>query len=154
MIASKAGSGPIPLRWRIFGLGSVLRPQRSLEKGPVIGDCSVELRLAISSHAQDEPETDRFFFGYLPFLLRNQGHAQNLAKLHRRFAKEGPQAAGGLATSGDGRPQNQRLEPDSQTALSHEPECGIGIGYAKNLYDGDRPVPITDGGQPITALFG
>ena len=69
LIASNARSGPIPLRWRIFGLGSVLRPQRSLEKGPVIGDCSVELRLAISSHAQDEPETDRFFFGYLPFLL-------------------------------------------------------------------------------------
>jgi len=30
----------------------------------------------------------------------------------------------------------------------------MGIGYAKNLYDGDRPVPITDGGQPIAALFG
>ena len=29
----------------------------------------------------------------------------------------------------------------------------VGIDYRKNLYDGDRPVPITDGGQPIADLF-
>ena len=29
----------------------------------------------------------------------------------------------------------------------------LGIDYAKYLYDGDRPVPITDRGQPIAALF-
>jgi len=29
----------------------------------------------------------------------------------------------------------------------------LGIDYAKNLYDGDRPVPITDNGQPIASLF-
>ncbi|MEM9586194.1 MAG: DUF1501 domain-containing protein [Planctomycetota bacterium] len=28
------------------------------------------------------------------------------------------------------------------------------IDPAENLYDGDRPVPITNGGQPIAALFG
>ena len=28
-----------------------------------------------------------------------------------------------------------------------------GIDYTKNLYDGDRPVPITDRGQPIAELF-
>jgi hypothetical protein len=27
------------------------------------------------------------------------------------------------------------------------------VNYAKNLYDGDRPVPITDMGKPIAALF-
>lgn len=31
--------------------------------------------------------------------------------------------------------------------------AAMGIDYAKSLYDGDRPVPITDGGQPIKALF-
>lgn len=31
--------------------------------------------------------------------------------------------------------------------------AAMGIDYAKNLYDGDRPVPITDMGQPISALF-
>ncbi|MGV3609280.1 MAG: DUF1501 domain-containing protein [Planctomycetaceae bacterium] len=31
--------------------------------------------------------------------------------------------------------------------------AAMGIDYAKNLYDGDRPVPITDMGQPIAALF-
>lgn len=31
--------------------------------------------------------------------------------------------------------------------------AALGIDYTKNLYDGDRPVPITDGGQPIAALF-
>lgn len=32
--------------------------------------------------------------------------------------------------------------------------AALGIDYAKNLYDGDRPVPITDNGRPIAALFG
>jgi uncharacterized protein (DUF1501 family) len=30
----------------------------------------------------------------------------------------------------------------------------LGIDPAKELYDGPRPVPITDGGKPIAALFG
>ncbi|MBC8352796.1 MAG: DUF1501 domain-containing protein [Planctomycetes bacterium] len=29
----------------------------------------------------------------------------------------------------------------------------VGIDYRKNLYDGDRPVPITDMGRPIAELF-
>jgi hypothetical protein len=32
--------------------------------------------------------------------------------------------------------------------------AALGIDYTKSLYDGDRPVPITDGGRPIAALFG
>jgi hypothetical protein len=32
--------------------------------------------------------------------------------------------------------------------------AAVGVDYRKNLYDGDRPVPITDRGQPIEALFG
>lgn len=32
--------------------------------------------------------------------------------------------------------------------------AALGIDYSKNLFDGDRPVPITDGGQPIASLFG
>ena len=32
--------------------------------------------------------------------------------------------------------------------------AAVGIDYHKSLYDGDRPVPITDNGQPIKALFG
>lgn len=31
--------------------------------------------------------------------------------------------------------------------------AAVGIDYHKNLYDGDRPVPITDMGQPIGKLF-
>lgn len=31
--------------------------------------------------------------------------------------------------------------------------AAMGIDYTKHLYDGDRPVPITDGGKPIAALF-
>jgi hypothetical protein len=31
--------------------------------------------------------------------------------------------------------------------------AALGIDYAKNLYDGDRPVPITDNGQPIATLL-
>ncbi|QDU63338.1 hypothetical protein Pan216_42160 [Planctomycetes bacterium Pan216] len=29
----------------------------------------------------------------------------------------------------------------------------VGVDYSKNLYDGDRPVPITDMGKPIAKLF-
>jgi hypothetical protein len=32
--------------------------------------------------------------------------------------------------------------------------CALGIDPAAELYDGDRPVPITDQGQPIRELFG
>lgn len=32
--------------------------------------------------------------------------------------------------------------------------ASLGIDYEKNLYDGDRPVPITDMGRPIGKLFG
>ncbi|MBM3875801.1 MAG: DUF1501 domain-containing protein [Verrucomicrobia bacterium] len=32
--------------------------------------------------------------------------------------------------------------------------CALGINPAKNLYDGSRPVPITDRGEPARQLFG
>src|SRR5690606_19863327 len=32
--------------------------------------------------------------------------------------------------------------------------ASLGIDYTKYLYDGDRPVPITDGGKPVAKLFG
>jgi hypothetical protein len=32
--------------------------------------------------------------------------------------------------------------------------AAMGVDYHKNLYDGDRPVPITDRGEPIAKLFG
>lgn len=31
--------------------------------------------------------------------------------------------------------------------------AALQVDYSKNLYDGDRPVPITDNGQPIAKLF-
>ena len=31
--------------------------------------------------------------------------------------------------------------------------AAVGVDYRKNLFDGDRPVPITDRGQPIQKLF-
>jgi hypothetical protein len=31
--------------------------------------------------------------------------------------------------------------------------AAVGVDYRKNLYSGDRPVPITDRGQPINELF-
>jgi uncharacterized protein (DUF1501 family) len=32
--------------------------------------------------------------------------------------------------------------------------AAVGVDYSKSLYDGDRPVPITDNGKPIVGLFG
>ena len=31
--------------------------------------------------------------------------------------------------------------------------AALGLDYTKNLYDGDRPVPLTDQGQPIKELL-
>jgi len=31
--------------------------------------------------------------------------------------------------------------------------AALGIDYSKYLYDGDRPIPVTEGGKPIAALF-
>ena len=31
--------------------------------------------------------------------------------------------------------------------------AAVGVDYGKNLYDGDRPIPITDQGNPIASLF-
>lgn len=31
--------------------------------------------------------------------------------------------------------------------------AAVGVDYTKSLYDGDRPVPITDGGTPLAQLF-
>ena len=31
--------------------------------------------------------------------------------------------------------------------------CDMGINPHKNLYAGDRPVPITDHGQPVIEIF-
>jgi hypothetical protein len=31
--------------------------------------------------------------------------------------------------------------------------AALGVDYTKNLYAGDRPIPMTDGGQPIAGLF-
>jgi len=33
-------------------------------------------------------------------------------------------------------------------------QAAVGVDYTKSLYEGDRPIPMTDGGRPIAALFG
>jgi hypothetical protein len=40
--------------------------------------------------------------------------------------------------------------PDFHATL----HCALGIDPSKNLYSGDRPVPITDHGKPVAELFG
>jgi hypothetical protein len=44
-------------------------------------------------------------------------------------------------------------DPVSVPDLFATVHASLGIDYTRNLYDGDRPVPITDGGVPITRLF-
>ena len=39
--------------------------------------------------------------------------------------------------------------PDFHATIHH----ALGIDFQAELYDGNRPVPITDGGKPITELF-
>jgi hypothetical protein len=45
-------------------------------------------------------------------------------------------------------------DPVSVPDLFATIHAAVGVDYTKNLYDGDRPVPITDGGRPISVLFG
>ncbi len=45
-------------------------------------------------------------------------------------------------------------DPVSVADLFATIHAAVGVDYSKNLYDGDRPVPITDMGQPIAKLFG
>lgn len=68
-------------------------------------------------------------------------------------------AGGGLkhcgaygVTADDGKSvvENPVSIPDFHATIHH----ALGIDPAKELYDGSRPVPITDGGKPIRALFG
>lgn len=44
-------------------------------------------------------------------------------------------------------------DPVSVADLFATIHAAVGIDYGKNLYGGDRPVPVTDRGQPITKLF-
>ncbi len=44
-------------------------------------------------------------------------------------------------------------DPVSVPDLFATMHATLGIDYTKNLYDGDRPVPITDRGRPIAKLF-
>jgi len=44
-------------------------------------------------------------------------------------------------------------QPVSVPDLHATIHCALGINPEKSLYDDDRPVPITDRGQPITELF-
>jgi hypothetical protein len=67
-------------------------------------------------------------------------------------------AGGGLAHRGaygatDELGKKIAADPVSVPDLFATIHAALGIDPAKHLYDGDRPVPITDMGQPIAALF-
>jgi len=67
-------------------------------------------------------------------------------------------AGGGLRHRGaygttDGLSQRPVENPVSIPDFHATIYAALGIDYAKNLYDGPRPVPVTDGGAPIRALF-
>lgn len=67
-------------------------------------------------------------------------------------------AGGGLAHRGswgqtDELAKSIVSDPVSVPDLFATVLASVGINYRKNLYDGDRPVPITDRGQPLAKLF-
>ena len=77
---------------------------------------------------------------------------------HQSRAFSGLLARGGLRT---GRVIGQTDEL-AKTVVDHPvsiPDfhatihCALGIDPHKNLYSGNRPVPITDRGQPVAELF-
>ncbi len=68
--------------------------------------------------------------------------------------------AGGGLKHGGAYGQTDELSKKIETNPVRVPDffaticAAMGIDYSKYLYDGDRPVPITDNGQPIAQLFG
>ncbi|PCJ66628.1 MAG: hypothetical protein COA73_00985 [Candidatus Hydrogenedentota bacterium] len=67
-------------------------------------------------------------------------------------------AGGGLAHKGawgmtDAQSKTVVTDPVSVPDLFATILASIGVDYHKNLYVGDRPVPITDDGAPIAPLF-
>ena len=67
-------------------------------------------------------------------------------------------AGGGLKTGQvigetDDLAKKVTADPVSVPDLFATIHCALGINPGKNLYDGARPVPITDRGKPITKLF-
>ena len=68
-------------------------------------------------------------------------------------------AGGGLKHQGaygetDELSQKIVADPVSVADFFATVHASVGVDYAKWLYDGDRPIPVTDGGQPIAKLFG
>jgi hypothetical protein len=68
-------------------------------------------------------------------------------------------AGGGLRHAGaygetDDLARKIVADPVSVPDLFATIHAAMGIDYTKVLHEGDRPVPITDRGQPIAALFG
>ncbi len=68
-------------------------------------------------------------------------------------------AGGGLKHRGaygetDELAKKKVADPVSLSDFIATIHAAVGVDYAKNLYDGDRPVPITDNGKPIAVLFG
>ncbi len=68
-------------------------------------------------------------------------------------------AGGGLRHSGafgetDELSRKITRDPVSVPDFFATIQAALGVDYTKNLYDGDRPVPTTDNGKPIAALFG
>ena len=91
---------------------------------------------------------------YLPDLARDSGGGRG----HQGSAFTCVLAGGGLRHCGAyGRTDNLAktiaADPVSVPDFFATIHAAMGIDYTKNLYDGDRPVPITDMGQPIAALF-
>jgi hypothetical protein len=67
-------------------------------------------------------------------------------------------AGGGLKTGQvigetDDLAKKITADPVSVPDLFATMHCALGINPGKNLYDGSRPVPITDRGRPIAKLF-
>jgi len=67
-------------------------------------------------------------------------------------------AGGGLKHCGaygetDELSQNIVSDPVSVPDFFATIHAALGIDWTRYLYDGDRPIPVTDGGQPIERLF-
>ena len=68
-------------------------------------------------------------------------------------------AGGGLRTAraiGETDELGMKIVRDTVTVPDFHASihCALGINPGKNLYAGDRPVPITDHGKPVAELFG
>lgn len=113
---------------------------------------------ALISDLEDKRLLDKTLIVITTEFGRPAGFDSNGGRAHQGTAFSCVLAGGGLKHHGawgvtDDQSKKIVADPVSVPDFFATICAAVGVDPSKNLYDGDRPVPITDQGRPIAALF-